>query len=275
MNYRIKAGSTTPITINGKTWKPDTGGDTTYAFDNLEPYTNLAITQIAGTDEDALYLREQSSNADKKPFRYQLTLPNGNYVVRLHFAEIYWGAAGTGLSGGAGSRVMSVKLENQYSLINFDIDQEVGAATAIIKNIPVTVTDGVLNIDFSATVNRPSLSALEVYSFVPSASGGRSAVAINNISLPPAIVSNQNVKIFPNPIHKTFKIEFPEKFKGNTSVQLIDMVGRIYHIGKTQITGSKQVMNIDISTLALNPGMYFLKIDSEGKKAGVFKVIVQ
>jgi hypothetical protein len=90
---------------------------------------------------------------------------NGDYVVRLHFAEIVWGAPGNGLNGGAGSRVMSVSLENQLRLINFDVVQEVGAATALVKNIPVTVTDGKLNINFTATVNRPMVNAVEVYSF--------------------------------------------------------------------------------------------------------------
>ncbi len=39
----------------------------------------------------------------KKPFRYQFPLPNGEYYVRLHFAEIYWGAPGAGVTGGSGS----------------------------------------------------------------------------------------------------------------------------------------------------------------------------
>jgi hypothetical protein len=69
-NYRIKSGSATPMTINGKTW----GADDQYAFDNLEPYTNNRLTQIAGTDEDSLFLIEQSSNADKRPFRYEFPL---------------------------------------------------------------------------------------------------------------------------------------------------------------------------------------------------------
>ena len=165
-NYQIKSGSTTSMVINGKTWD----ADTLYAFDNLEPYTNTSLSEVAGTDEDALYLREQSSDGDKKPFRYQIPLPNGDYTVRLHFAEIVWGAPGSGFSkGAAGSRVMSVELENQMRLINFDAGQTVGAATAIIKNLPVTVNDGNLDINFLATVNRPMVNAIEVYSFISGA----------------------------------------------------------------------------------------------------------
>jgi hypothetical protein len=164
VNNRIKAGSPTAVTINGKIWSSDTA----YAFDNLQPFSNPGLFTIGATDEDSLYLREQSSNANKMPFRYEIPLPNGDYVVRLHFAEIVWGAPGGGFTAGAGSRVMNVKLENQYRLTNFDVVQEVGAAQALIKNLPVTVTDGKLNIDFSATVDRPSVDAIEVYSFISS-----------------------------------------------------------------------------------------------------------
>jgi hypothetical protein len=162
-NIRINCGSPTATNVGGKTWS----ADNQYAFDNLEPYSNPNLSQIDATDEDILFLTEQSSNGDKKPFRYEIPLANGNYIVRLHFAEIYWGTPGSG-SVGAGSRVMSVKLENQTRLLNFDVASQVGSATAIIKNIPVTVSDGKLNIDFSATVNRPMVVALEVYSFVTS-----------------------------------------------------------------------------------------------------------
>ncbi|MEO6327581.1 MAG: DNRLRE domain-containing protein [Ginsengibacter sp.] len=179
INYRIKSGYSTPIIINNKTWS----ADNSYAFDNLEPYTNPSLRQIEGTDEDSLYFTEQSSNLNKKPFRYEIPVPNGNYYVRLHFAEVFWGVTGTG--GGAGSRVMSVKLENQLRLINLDIAGEVGGAAALIKNFPVTVTDGKLNIDFSATSNRPSLSAVEVYSF---ASSG--PLAVNKLDIKGAAIDS-------------------------------------------------------------------------------------
>ncbi|MEO6329223.1 MAG: DNRLRE domain-containing protein, partial [Ginsengibacter sp.] len=273
VNYRIKGGYTTPITINGKTWSPDSSAAPTpqYAFNNLQPYSNPALSQIAGTDDDALYLKEQSSNGDKKPFRYEMNVPTGNYVVRLHFAEIYWGLPGTGLSGGAGSRVMSVKLENQLRLINFDIAQEVGSAAALVKNFPVTVTDGKLNIDFSATVNRPMVDAVEVYSFVSSSQ--RPAIA-NKIALPSPVIS-EGLKVFPNPLHSTFNIEFPNKYQGNTSVEMIDILGRIYPIGTIKLKGERPIMKVDVSRFSLKAGVYFLRVNSEGTKGQTIKVLVR
>ncbi len=278
-NYRVNSGASSSITINGKTW----AADNQYSFDNLEPYKNSALTQIAGTDEDALYLDEQSSNGDKKPFRYEFPVANGTYYVRLHFAEIYWGAPGNGLTGGAGSRVFSVKLENQYRLINFDLSQAVGAATAIIKNFPVTVTDGKLNIDFSAVVNRPMVSAVEVYHF----SNGNSVTpdmvattALPNLAVapPPENISGydfQKPGIYPNPLRDNFTLQFPEKYQGIYHIQLMDMIGRRYDLGETRINTGGSRMNINIAKLALKPGVYFLRINSTADKADVLKLMIQ
>jgi len=276
-NYRIKSGSSTSVIVNGKTWS----AETPYAFDNLEPYTNVSLSQVAGTDEDALYLREQSSNGDKKPFRYEITVPNGDYVVRLHFAEIVWGAPGSGFgAGGPGSRVMSVKLENQLRLVNLDVAQEVGVATTLIKNLPITVTDGKLNIDFSASVNRPMVNAVEVYSF--SSAGARAANKTDSsqtiFSMEQTDGSQNNFerpKVYPNPLHNRFTIEFPTKYQGNFTTQIVDMIGRKYEIAKTKLKAGGSNMQVDISKLNLKAGVYFLQIHSEAGKTEVFKLIIE
>ncbi|HKG69712.1 MAG TPA: malectin domain-containing carbohydrate-binding protein, partial [Segetibacter sp.] len=262
-HYRVNSGSATSLTINGKTWS----ADNKYAHDNLEPYTNSKLTKIAGTDEDAVYLKEQSSNGDKKPFRYEFPVTNGAYVVRLHFAELYWGAPGSGVSGGAGSRVMSVSIENRLRLVNLDVSEEVGGATALIKNIPpVTVTDGKLDIKFSASVNRPMVVAVEVYSFRSSSSRPADIVGSeNNLS---------KVRAYPIPLQKTLKIQFPTDYKGNTGLQILDALGRIYEIGKVNLQPGGSNMEVDISKFSLKPGYYYLKITSDVRPVEVIKLIV-
>ncbi|HEX8675613.1 MAG TPA: malectin domain-containing carbohydrate-binding protein, partial [Segetibacter sp.] len=233
---------------------------------NLEPYTNSKLTKIAGTDEDALYLKEQSSNGDKKPFRYEFPVTNGAYAVRLHFAEVYWGAPGSGVSGGAGSRVMSVSIENRLRLVNLDVSEEVGGATAIVKNIPVTVTDGKLDIKFSASVNRPMVVAVEVYSFRSSSSRPADIVGSeNNLS---------KVRAYPIPLQKTLKIQFPSDYKGNTGLQILDALGRTYEIGKVNLQPGGSNMEVNISKFSLKPGYYYLKITSDVRPVEVIKLIV-
>ena len=264
-HYRINSGSTTSLTINGKTWS----ADNQYSFDNLEPFTNSGLKQIAGTDDDALYLKEQSSNDDRKPFRYEFPVSNGSYVVRLHFAELYWGAPGGGINGGAGSRVMNISLENQLKLANFDVTQEVGGATAIVKNFPVTVSDGKLSINFTSNVNRPMVCAVEVYSF-------RSAAA-RSMSNDSAIVLQNNlekIKAYPNPVQGRLNLTFPDKYKGNTNVQILDATGRTYNIGKYKIPAGGSNIEVDIQHYSLKPGFYFLKIVSETNPVETIKLVV-
>lgn len=262
LNYRINSGGAA-ITANGKTWRKDT-----LAFDNLEPYKNALLTKISNSEDDAALLDEQSSNADKKPFRYEIPLTNGNYSIRLHFAELYWGAPGSGLTGGVGSRVMNVSVEGVMKLINFDVAKEVGTASEIVKNIPVTVSDGRLNINFSANVNRPMVCGIEVYSF---SNGVQSLVQNDNI-----VLANDITKpaVYPNPAHGSLNIQFPSSYKGNFDLELIDPVGKAFKLNKTQINSGGST-KVDLTRLQLKPGVYIIKINSDKGKNDIQKIVIQ
>lgn len=270
VNYRINSGSARPITINGKTWE----ADNKYDFDNIEPYTNPGLHQIAGTDEDSLYLKEQSSDSTLRPFRYEFPLDSGAYVVRLHFAEIYWGAPGLGVNGGVGSRIMDISLENQVRLANFDVTQQAGGgATALIKNLPVTVTDGKLNIDFAASVNRPMVVAVEVLSFRASTILSSADPVVNIL---PEGNKLKQPKVYPNPLQKRFKIEFPSEYSGYSTLQFSDALGHRYELGKVKLQrGASNSTEIDISSLQLKPGFYYLRIMSQTRPDDIIKLIVR
>ncbi|GGM12855.1 Kelch repeat-containing protein [Nakamurella endophytica] len=153
---RVNAGGGA-VTTGGVTWSAESG------FTGGKSYRNPQVTQIAGTTDDALYLDEHSATTDKGSFSYSVAAPvAGSYTVRLHFAEIYHGATGGG-PGGAGKRVFSVNLEGgAVELPNFDIYAAVGAMTATTRTFTVPVTDGRLDMAFTATVDQPSVAAIEV-----------------------------------------------------------------------------------------------------------------
>ena len=152
---RINAGGGA-VTTNGTSWLADTyfvGGKT---------YSNASVTQIAGTTDDAVYLSERSAVADLGTFGYDIPVPDGTYTVKLHFAEIYWGATGGG-AGGNGKRVFNANFEGGAAEITgLDLNSRVGSMTAYVTTNTVTVTGGVLDIDFTATVNQPKVSAIEI-----------------------------------------------------------------------------------------------------------------
>ena len=105
---------------------------------------------IAGTVDDALYQTERYGN-----LQYSLPVANGDYEVTLQFAENWWNAAG--------KRVFDVFAEGALVLDDFDI-----WATAGGKNIahdvvvPVSVTDGALDLKFTSIVDNAKIGAIRV-----------------------------------------------------------------------------------------------------------------
>jgi len=88
-------------------------------------------------------------------------VPNGQYQLRLHFAEIFTGAYAVG------RRVFDVLVENTLVLDNLDIFARVGANTPLIESIPVTIADGQLNLQFLHVVENPKISAIELIALAP------------------------------------------------------------------------------------------------------------
>jgi hypothetical protein len=152
-SFRINAGGPS-LTYNNEIFSADTNFIGGKIFEN----TNATVS--------ALFQKERSASAPT--FEYAFSVPNGNYEVILHFAEIYFGATGGG-SGGLGNRVFDVEGEGINLLDNYDIFADVGAQTAVSKTFFVSVTDGELNLIFDAEgsdgVNQPKVSAIEVFSF--------------------------------------------------------------------------------------------------------------
>jgi hypothetical protein len=138
---RINAGGPAFVDSSANVWAADghfTGGTV---------YTKAVA--IAGTVEDTLYQTERYGN-----FSYSLPVPNGSYSVELHFAELYWTSAG--------KRVFNVLVEGSPAITGLDIWAVAGATTALIRTVPATVTDGVLNINFVSTVDNAKVAAIRI-----------------------------------------------------------------------------------------------------------------
>ena len=151
---RVAAGRSTSYTdTNGKVWSADrsysvgswgnTGGST---------YSNS--NTISGTPDPDLYRSERYGN-----FQYLFTVPDGNYQVTLKFAEIYWDAVG--------QRVFNVDIEGTRVMSVVDLNALVGKNAVYDRTFTVTVSDGVLNIDFRTINDNAKISAIEVVSGTP------------------------------------------------------------------------------------------------------------
>jgi hypothetical protein len=115
-----------------------------------------ADLKIAGTKRPELYLTERWGMT-----AYQFTVPNGTYLVRLHFAETYEKLTKPG------ERVFTVKINGQVVLKDFDVLKEAGGfGKPLVKDAPgVAVTDGKLKIEFVEGVQKTEINAIEVLAF--------------------------------------------------------------------------------------------------------------
>jgi hypothetical protein len=110
-------------------------------------YTTTAA--IAGTTDDPLYQSERCGD-----FSYAIPVTNGDYLVTLKFAEIWWTQPG--------QRVFNVLMEGVKVISNLDLVAKVGPNKAYDVTIPVQVTDGQLNIKFKSVVDSAKVSAIMV-----------------------------------------------------------------------------------------------------------------
>ena len=85
-------------------------------------------------------------------------MPNGKYVVKLHFAETFEGITGPG------ERVFSFNVHGR-EFKDFDVWVKAsGALKAYVETVPVEVTDGKIKVTFTPKVENPQICAIEIIS---------------------------------------------------------------------------------------------------------------
>lgn len=150
-------GSTTFAANSGGANYVSSGSGITYPADSKYSGGSVSSTTatISGTSDGTLYQSERYGNSS-----YNVAVPNGNYNLTLKFAEIYFAAAG--------QRVFNVTVNGQTVISNLDIYAKVGKNVAYDVVVPVSVTNGTINIGFVSVVNWAKVSAIRI---APVASG--------------------------------------------------------------------------------------------------------
>ena len=143
---RIDAGATASHTdFNGNVWLPDQG------FVDGDTVDRGGDTQIANTQDQAIYRTERYGMSS---FSYKL--PNGKYIVKLHFAETYEDITGPG------QRVFSFNVAG-HEFKDFDVWAKAGGARrAYIETVNVDITDGKLDITFTTNIQSPEINGIEI-----------------------------------------------------------------------------------------------------------------
>jgi hypothetical protein len=143
---RIDAGSDTNyVDSEGNVWLADQG------FADGEVVTRDADLPVANTKDPALYRTE---HYDMTSFSEKV--PNGKYTVKLHFAETYEDITG------AGQRVFSFNVAGQ-DFKDFDVFVKAGGAQkAYMVTVDDVVTNGQVDITFTANVQSPEINGIEI-----------------------------------------------------------------------------------------------------------------
>jgi hypothetical protein len=142
---RMNAGGGAFTDPAGNAWSADnyfTGGTTN---------NQAAGHAISGTSNPALYQDERYG-----AMQYNVPLANGTYSVRLHFAEIYSGCQSVGC------RIFNVSVNGSAFLNNFDIYSKVGGYAADTETTTATVTNGMLNINFTKVKENPQITGIQI-----------------------------------------------------------------------------------------------------------------
>ena len=142
---RIKAGYFSSFKDSqGNTWLPDqafTGGETIERPD----------LEIANTKDPMIYRAERYSMTG-----FSYPVPNGKYIVKLHFCETFEGI------GGPGERVFSFNVEG-HEFKDFEVWAKTGGhQRAYIETVPVDVTDGKVDVTFTPNVENPEINGIEI-----------------------------------------------------------------------------------------------------------------
>lgn len=147
---RMSASYGALVDESGTTWSARSASLGTAAISR-----SLVGTDIAGTTLDSVYQLNAHGLTG-----YRLDVPaSGYYRVRLLMAEDWFTKAG--------QRVFDVSAEGSPSLSGVDIAGSVGKAAAYDRTFTVQVTDGTLDLGFTAVKDKPLVSAIEVVAVPP------------------------------------------------------------------------------------------------------------
>jgi len=177
--YRINAGADADTILHGVKWSRDQ-----YYSGNTS--ANVSTGNIEATRYDAIYLSERLGDN----FTYHFPLPEGNYDVVLHFAEIDYTSPG--------SRVQNIIVEDSaYTLQHYDIYAAAGGYRAEAKIVrDIAVSDGGMDIELASLRGGAQISAIEIFRQLPS--NFKPAFSLSgDVALNEGFTNEKTVYVFP------------------------------------------------------------------------------
>jgi hypothetical protein len=246
---RVNAGGVAFMAVNGDVFAADQVYQSgSWGF--IEGQTYSTSRAIGNTDDDQLYQSERWGLEG-----YIFDVPNGNYRIKLHFAEVYFSLPG--------KRIMDVAIENNIVLDNWDIFAEAGNRTAVVKAFTTSVTDNHLNIDFSASLDDPKISAIEIESIPPLLKVTAPELTIANSIIKPTSQYRMNQN-YPNPFNLETTISYELLTGAHVNLTIFNELGQVQTelVNADQISGEYRFIwnGRDQQGIPVSSGVYFLSL---------------
>lgn len=262
----ISVGESGPITPISVPLRVDSAGSTMGTWNSDTGFVDGSTVdrgtiEISNTTEPFIYQTERWGLTG-----YRFPIANGNYIVKLHFAET------SPVITATGQRVFSVDVEGNL-IANLDVFAETGGRNrAFIKEIPVSVSDGMLNITFTKQVQEPMINGIEILSD----SGATVVPTPTAISVPttiptpvatpiptPTPISTPIPTPVPTPTPMAHQMPSAPVITKNVSCISSNYMGNGVTVSWTN-SGSKPVTWVDISTSSSFTTNYHKSISSGG-----------
>ncbi|MDB5105986.1 MAG: type sorting protein [Fibrobacteres bacterium] len=229
--YRIHCGGDDYIDPQGNYWEADGHATNGYTYLTSNPVTN--------TDKSWLYQSERWNSADIGDMTYAFDVAEGSYTVKLHFAEIFFQAAG--------ARTFSVDLNGLSVIQDLDIAAEAGPNAALVKEFTAQAQEGKITLAFHNGLQNAKIAGIEILPADPV--GNRPLKAL-------AAASGAQVR---SPGAGSLSVRWPGPERYTVSVK--DSRGR--EIGRLSGTG-----NGEQSVTGLRPGLYMEEVRAGARSLG-------
>lgn len=201
----------------------------------------------------------------KNPIMYEFPVANGNYIINLYFAQKQ-----AGYQPVPGGHLFDVFIESGLAVDNLDLFVENGF-DAIKKSFNIEITDGYINIDIFNVKNSPQINGIEIISVVGAESGANARFADEAIQ----IEESNKVKVLPNPLNAggdQVTLTFDKLLSEKVTVNIYDNFGSFIFSKNYHVDYSNSV-DLDLSSVSLNPGIYFIQVNSKTLENQTLKLL--